>query len=689
MYNRNKKINDGGIIVAYIALTDNITNLKGVGQRRADLYKKLNINTINDLLKFYPRTYLDFTKPVLISETIYDETNVVKATVTKRLPEQFVRRGMMIFKAVVSDGFCDMIITIFNSKYQFDQLLTGREYYFYGKVTENLSKIQMTSPNFFNTSSQNLVRPIYNLTEGLSNAVIQTQIKDALENWGGCFVDCLPIEIRKENHLCQIGYAMQNIHFPTDNEALDVAKSRLVFEELLIFQLGILSLKEQTNAQSGATLKNIDVSEFVNFLPFELTNGQKSAIDDCLADMQKKVPMNRLCQGDVGSGKTMVAAAVAFACYKNNLQSAIMVPTQILATQHYETFMKFLAPLGVKICLLTGSTKASIRGEILEEIKNGNYDIVIGTHAISQEAVEFKNLSFVVTDEQHRFGVAQRARLASKGNFPHLLVMSATPIPRTLALIVYGDLEISAIKEMPNGRIPIETYTISSKKRERALNFVKKQLDDGRQVYIVCPLIDDNESELLSITKYIEMLQETPLKDYKIATLNGRMKSVQKEEIMQKFKDKELQILVTTTVVEVGVDVPNANVMLIENAERFGLSQLHQLRGRVGRGDFQSYCILASDNKTEATAKRLKVMNDTNDGFIIAEEDMKLRGAGDFFGQRQHGLPELKIANLFDDIEILKQTQKVARELIKSPLEKNLKDAVERLFADNESHRLN
>ncbi|MEG2814062.1 MAG: ATP-dependent DNA helicase RecG, partial [Oscillospiraceae bacterium] len=594
-------------------------------------------------------------------------------------------------KAVVSDGLSEMIITIFNSRYQFDQLLVGNEYYFYGKVTGNLSRIEMTSPNFFDTRSQNLIWPIYNLTEGLSNKVVQTQMEEALLNWSDCLVDCLPVEIRKEYHLCQIQYAMKNIHFPTDREALDVAKQRLVFEELLIFQLGILSLKEETKAKSGATLKNIDISEFINSLPFELTVGQKNAIDDCLCDMQNNIPMNRLCQGDVGSGKTMVAAAVAFACYKNNLQSAIMVPTQILAVQHYETFLKILSPLGVKICLITGNTKVSAKKEILEAVKNGEYDIVIGTHAISQESVEFKNLSFVVTDEQHRFGVSQRAKLASKGEFPHLLVMSATPIPRTLALIVYGDLEISAIKELPNGRKPIETYTISSKKRERALNFVKKQLDEGRQVYIVCPLIDDNESELLSITKYMEMLEKTPLSDYKIGALNGRMKGLEKEEIMQKFKDNEIQILVTTTVVEVGVDVPNANVMLIENAERFGLSQLHQLRGRVGRGEFQSYCILASDNKTEATAKRLKVMHDTNDGFVIAEEDMKLRGVGDFFGQRQHGLPDLKIANLFDDIDILKQTQKVARELIKKPLEKNLKEAVERLFEQNGgiNHSLN
>lgn len=697
----NEKIKTG------LRLSDKITALSGVGDKRAILYNNLGVDNIYSLLQFYPRDYLDLTAPVAISEAILDQTNVIKATVYKRVGEQFIRRGLTLFKVYVTDGDSNLTITIFNSRYQFDELSEGEEYYFHGKVTGTLLKREMTSPTFIKAEGTTKLRPIYNLTAGLSNKMVQTQVSYALKLIGERLFDFLPTTVTEKYNLCHLRYALQNIHEPTDKEALEIARKRLIFEELLILQIGLIMLRRKNRAVTGISLENSDISEFYSALPFTLTDGQQQAISDGLNDMNPRVnsvespasdvfyPMNRLCQGDVGSGKTMVAAALCYACHKNSLQSAIMAPTQILADQHYNTFKGLFTPLGVKVCLLTGSQKTAERKIILDSIISGECSIVIGTHTLVQDSVKFHKLGLVVTDEQHRFGVSQRARLSNKGDNPHLLVMSATPIPRTLALIIYGDLDISVIRELPKGRQPIDTHYIHSGIRARSLGFVQKQLDAGRQAYIVCPLIEENDSDLISITQYIKALQATPLSKYRVESLNGKLKSAEKDSIMARFKVGQIDILVSTTVVEVGVDVPNATIMLVENAERFGLSQLHQLRGRVGRGEHKSYCILISDNQGEDNKTRLKTMVNTSDGFLIAEEDLKLRGPGDFFGLKQHGLPSLKIANLVNDMEILQETQSVAKDILtedenlKLPQNKGLRFCVSQLFNKNEQLILN
>lgn len=678
-----------------LKLSDSIEKLKGVGKKRVALYEKLGVDTIYSLLTFYPRTYMDFTQPIPIEETIINDTNLIKGTVYKKLGEQRIRRGLSIFKVFINDDSGNLFITIFNSKYMFDSLTIGKEYCFYGKVTGNIIKREMTSPMFINADDESLVRPVYNLTEGLSNKIVQGNVKEALQVWGDRLTDDIPSKIRQEYNLCQLRYAIENIHFPKDNEALKIAQKRLIFEELLILQLGLILLKRKNRKHTGVRIKDTDISKFYEALPFTLTNGQQNAIKDGLNDFKRDVPMNRLIQGDVGSGKTMVAAALCYACHINGYQSAIMAPTQVLADQHYETFKKQLEMFDIKCCLLTGSQTLKQRNQIIEGIKDGTYSVVIGTHSLIQDSVQFKSLGLVVTDEQHRFGVSQRAVLSSKGDNPHLLVMSATPIPRTLALIIYGDLDVSTIKELPLGRKPIDTFVISSHKRGRALGYIKKQIEEGRQAYIVCPLINESQSELISTQEYINGLKNTELAKYNIGLLHGKLKPKEKEQLMASFKANEIQILVATTVIEVGVDVPNATIMIIENAEKFGLSQLHQLRGRVGRGQYKSCCILVSDNQGEDNKKRLEVMKSTSDGFLIAQEDLKLRGPGDFFGYRQHGLPVLKLANLYEDMEVLKQTQQLARSIVENDVELTSKEnfalykMVRRLFKQNKQVTLN
>lgn len=676
-----------------LRVTDKISCLSGVGEQRVKLYKKLGVDNIYSLLQFYPRAYLDLSCPVSIGNAVLNEVNVIKARVFKRTGEQFIRKGLTLFKVYVTDDIDNLAITIFNSRYIYDDLSEGTEYYFYGKVTGTLLKREMASPTFIKADTQTLLRPIYSLTDGLSGKMVQTQVKSALSGLGDNLRDFLPDEIVRRYALCHRKYAFENIHFPVDAAAYETAKRRLIFDELLVLQLGLLLIRNKNHAVTGASFENTDISEFYTALPFVLTDGQQMAIDEALTDMKSGVPMNRLCQGDVGSGKTMVAAALSFTCHKNGCQAAIMAPTQILAEQHYATLSGLLSPLGVTVCLLTGSQKAAERKDILSKIENGECSVIIGTHAIIEDSVSFSRLALVVTDEQHRFGVSQRAKLAKKGDNPHLFIMSATPIPRTLALIIYGDLDISVIKELPKGRVPIETYTITSAKRGRALGFIKKHIDKGQQAYIVCPLIEENNSDLVSVDEYVAALKQTPLSNYTIEALNGKLKPAQKEAIMARFKSGEVSILVATTVIEVGVDVPNAVVMLIENAERFGLSQLHQLRGRVGRGNLQSYCILLSDKDGEENKMRLKTMCDTSDGFVIAEQDLKLRGPGDFFGFKQHGLPSLKIASLADDMTILNETALLAKEILQQDSDlssrgnKGLKREVLALFSPLEEHR--
>lgn len=642
-----------------------ITYLKGVGPKRAELYNKLGVNTVYDLLNHFPRGYLDFSAPVSIADAAANpnECSAVRGKVVKKLPEARIRKGLSIYKAVFTDDVNDLTIVIYNSEFAFKQLEAYSEYILYGKITGNLVRYEMTNPLIIPIASPDKIQPVYSLTEGLTQPLLRKTMHTALESFNKEIYEPLPKKIMEKYSLCSYNFALENIHFPKDSHSCETAKRRLVFDELLTLQLGMYVLKSRSQSTTGCVMKNIALTEFYNSLPFELTKGQKDAIGDCISDMCKTSPMNRLVQGDVGSGKTAVAAGAAFFAYKNGFQTALMAPTEILAVQHYETLCGFLEPLGVRVALLTGSLTPKQKAELKGKISDGDYSVVVGTHALVQQTTEFKRLGLVITDEQHRFGVEQRAALAKKGQNPHKLVMSATPIPRTLALMIYGDLDISILKELPKGRQPVETYAVTGKLRERAFGFVKDRLDEGRQGYIVCPMIDESEMELQDVKSYAKKLREGAFKSYKIGLLHGKLSSAEKEQVMSDFKEHKTDLLVSTTVIEVGVDVPNSAVMVIENADRFGLSQLHQLRGRVGRGKYKSFCILITDNVSDESRKRLKILSKLHDGFKISEEDLKLRGPGDFFGKRQHGLPVMKIADMSADLETLKQAQKAAQEI--------------------------
>ena len=669
-------------------MENEITYLKGVGPKRAECYNKLGINTVFDLLNHFPRSYLDFSHPLTIEEASKnnEEAHAIKGTVVKKLPEARIKKGLSIYKAIFTDDQTDLTIVIYNSEFSFRQLEVGKEYILYGKITGNLIRHEITNPLVLPIDFPDKIQPVYSLTEGLSQNLLRQAIHNALLAFNNEIYEPMPKKIMQKYGLCSLNYAMENIHFPKDFHSCEIAKKRLVFDELLILQLGMYILKNRTENSTGCQMQLQSLSEFYNALPFELTDCQKNAIKDCAADMCKNYPMNRLVQGDVGSGKTAVAAGAAFFAYKNGFQTAIMAPTEILATQHYQTLSEFLEPLGVKVALLTGSLTPKQKRILKEQIANGEYNVVAGTHALVQQTTEFKNLGLVITDEQHRFGVEQRQALATKGKNPHKLVMSATPIPRTLAMMIYGDLDLSILNELPKGRQPVETYAVTGKLRKRAFGFVKDRLNEGRQGYIVCPMIDENEMDLQDVKSYAKKLSEEDFKDYKVGLLHGKLTAVEKDKIMTDFKSHKIDLLVSTTVIEVGVDVPNAVIIVIENADRFGLSQLHQLRGRVGRGKFHSYCILITDNVNEESRKRLKILSKISDGFKISEEDLKLRGPGDFFGNRQHGLPPLKIANMSSDYEVLKLVQKVADEIVSNdpklsnPENRELKQLAMKLF---------
>ena len=670
-------------------LDSDIKFLKGVGPKRAELYNKLGVSTVADLLCHYPRSYMDFSSPVSINNALLDENNIIKGRIVKKLPVARIRKGMTIYKAIMTDDESDITIVIYNSEFAFNKLTLGKEYLLYGKVTGNLVRKEISSPIILDADISDKIQPVYPLTDGLTQQLVRTTVLNALKALDGEIYETIPKEIAARQGLCSLNFALENIHFPKDFLSLSIAKNRLVFDEFLTLGLGMLKLKGRSRGKTGCKMKDASLDEFYEGLPFKLTNAQLNAINDCVFDMKKGSPMNRLVQGDVGSGKTAVAAACAYFACKNSYQTALMAPTEILANQHYKTLFDFLAPFGIKMCLLTGSLSAKNKREIKESIRSGEVSVIVGTHALLQESTEFHNLGLVITDEQHRFGVEQRANLSGKGNNPHCMVMSATPIPRTLALMIYGDLDISIINEFPKGRKPIETFAITGKGRERAFGFVTQRLGEGRQVYIVCPMIEENDMELQSVKKYADKISKSYFKGYNVGLLHGKLKPKQKDIIMSEFKDGNIDILVSTTVIEVGVDVPNAAVMVIENSERFGLSQLHQLRGRVGRGSQKSYCILITDNPTEECVKRLKIMSKTSDGFKISEEDLKLRGPGDFFGSRQHGLPALKIADMAEDTEVLKQAQEEARAIIKEdptlskPENKRLAELVDKLFSRN------
>lgn len=666
-----------------------IAYLKGVGPKRSECYEKMGIKTVYDLLYHFPRDYIDYSSPVPIKDAVVNEPCIVRGRVVKKLPEAHIRKGLSVYKAVFTDDETDLVIVIYNNQFAFKQLEVDKEYILCGKISGNMVRKEINSPVIFLAFSDETVQPIYRLTDGLSQMMLRQNMHNALDVFNQNIYEPMPKQIMQENKLCSLDFALENIHFPKDMHTCDVAKKRLVFDELLVLQLGMLMMKNKSRDTSGCVMDMLDIAEFYDTLPFELTNSQKSAINDCTNDMQKKYPMNRLIQGDVGSGKTAVAAGAAYFAFKNGYQTALMAPTEILASQHFETLTAFLEPLGVKVILLTGSLTAKQKKLVKAGIEKGEYSVVVGTHALVQQSTVFNRLGLVITDEQHRFGVEQRAILAEKGNNPHKLVMSATPIPRTLALMIYGDLDISVLNELPKGRQPVETYAITGKIRERAYNFVKSHLDGGRQGYIVCPMIEENDIDLQDVKTYAKKLSEGVFKNYSVGLLHGKMPPAQKEQVMQDFKDNKIQLLVSTTVVEVGVDVPNATIMLIENSDRFGLSQLHQLRGRVGRGKYKSNCVLITDNVTEEVKERLKILSKTTDGFKISEEDLKLRGPGDFFGSRQHGLPKMKIADMSQDLEVLHNAQSCAKRILEIDpvLEQKqysgLKELVEMLYEKN------
>ena len=642
-----------------------ITKIKGIGEKKAAMFKKLGVNSVGDLISYYPRDYDNWAEITPISEVRHGERCVIRARLAAAVSTTRISGGRLLSKATVCDDSGYMNLVFFNNRFIDTMLRYGEEYCFMGRVQRDKYGYQMTAPEFTSHKGGDDITPIYNLTAGLNNRVVMKAVKEALSMLPKVIRDPLPYDILKRYNLCTLSYALQNIHFPSDMTAMERARRRLVFEELLVLNLGMRLMKSRSREHTSITMPVDYTSEFIGTLPFELTNAQKRAVTDCVNDMKNKTsPMNRLIQGDVGSGKTAVCAAVCYNCVKNGYQAAFMAPTEILAGQHYETFSRMFEGTGMTIELLTGSMTPANKRKARERIEAGESDIVIGTHTLVSESTVFSRLGCAITDEQHRFGVAQRSRLAAKGEHPHILVLSATPIPRTLGLIIYGDLDITVIDELPPGRTEVQTLYIRSDKRNRALDFIKKQVDEGRQAYIVCPLVEEgDDSELQSANDYAAELMLGAFRNYPVGILHGKMKPKDKESVMAQFSSNEISILVSTTVVEVGVDVKNATVMMIENAERFGLSTLHQLRGRVGRGEYKSYCILVSDHSGDNTEQRLSTMCRTNNGFEIADMDLKLRGPGDFFGNRQHGLPQLAIAD-FSDTQTLAQSQEAAEYLL-------------------------
>ena len=642
-----------------------IIKIKGIGEKKAALFKKLGVLSVGDLISYYPRAYDNWADTTPIAEVMHGERVVIRARLAAAVSTTRISGGRLLSKATVCDDSGYMNLVFFNNRYIDSMLRCGEEYCFMGKVQREKYGYQMISPEFTSPKSGDDITPIYNLTAGLNNRVVMKAVKEALAMLPEVINDPLPYDVLKRYDLCPLSYALHNIHFPADIPAMERARRRLVFEELLVLNLGMRLMKSHSREQTSITMPEDYTKEFTARLPFELTNAQKRAVADCVNDMKNKIsPMNRLVQGDVGSGKTAVCAAVCYNCVKNGYQAAFMAPTEILAQQHFETFSKMFDGTGMKIELLTGSMTPANKRKARERIEAGESDIVIGTHTLVSESTVFHKLGCAITDEQHRFGVAQRARLAAKGEHPHILVLSATPIPRTLGLIIYGDLDITVIDELPPGRTEVQTLYIKSDKRDRALEFIRRQVDEGRQAYIVCPLVEEgDDADLQSANDYAAELMLGAFRNYPVGILHGKMKAKDKEAVMSQFSLNELSILVSTTVVEVGVDVKNATVMMIENAERFGLSTLHQLRGRVGRGEYKSYCILVSDHSGDNTEQRLSTMCRTNNGFEIADMDLKLRGPGDFFGNRQHGLPQLAIAD-FSDTQTLAQSQEAAEYLL-------------------------
>ena len=653
-----------------IDLKQSVQYVKSVGPAKVSLLNNLNIFTLEDLLTYFPRDYEDRSKTKSIADLINGEEVTIEAKVVSEVNINRIRKNMTVLKTIVEDNTGRCTITWFNQTYIKQHIKKGETYKFFGKAINEFNHFEMRNPVFDKIdSSKNTgkIMPVYPTTYKLSQTAIRQAIENALNMTKGKLEETLPDYLLKEYNLLDLQNSLEQIHFPTDAEHRMQARKRLVFEELLTMQLALLELKGSSEKSKGIVFdKNAKMSDIINTLPFKLTKAQLRVLAEIDSDMESEKTMNRLLQGDVGSGKTVVSIISAYKAVKSGYQVAIMAPTAILATQHMEEFSKILAPLGIKFELLLGATTAKNKKDILERLQNGEINVLIGTHALITENVTFKNLGLVVTDEQHRFGVKQRTAIAAKGNNPDILVMTATPIPRTLALILYGDLDISIIDELPPNRKKIETYAVTKQMEERINKFIKKNIDEGRQIYVVCPLVeekeeDENTKELRAVKEWTKIYKEQIFPEYRVECVYGKMKPKEKDEIMKKFKEGEIDILVSTTVIEVGVNVPNANIMVVENADRFGLAQLHQLRGRVGRGQYQSYCVLKYNSKCSQVGKeRMKTMQETNDGFVIAEKDLELRGTGEFFGTKQHGIPEFKIANLFVDMPMLKSVQSVA-----------------------------
>ena len=675
-------------------LNTNVRYIKGIGETRAKALEKLGVRTLRDLIGFFPRRYEDRSVIYPIAELPVGETACCRAMIAAVPTSRRIPGGRTVVKVRAVDETGTLDVTFFNQAYR-QSLRPGDSFVFCGKVEGNLLRRQMVNPLMEPDGRREVtgrIVPIYPLTAGVSQLILSRSIRQGLDACRELLPDVLPDEVRQAHKLCYVNYAYENIHFPASFEALAQAHRRLVFEELFLVTCGLHLLRSRRVDVAGPMCRAADMQPFYDALPFPLTDAQRRAIGDAVGDMTSSRPMNRLCQGDVGSGKTMVAAACVWFAAQSGWQSALMAPTEILARQHYENLSPLLERFGISCALLTGSTKVKERRAILEGLADGSIGLCIGTHALLTEDVQYQRLGLVVTDEQHRFGVAQRSALGQKAENPHMLVLSATPIPRTLALIIYGDLDVSVIDQLPPGRQRVDTFAVDERYRARLNGFIRKQVEEGHQVFIVCPLVGDGDElpdERKAVTAYAKTLQEETFPDLRIAVLHGKMKPKEKEAVMAAFAGGEADILVSTTVVEVGVDVPNATLMVVENAERFGLSQLHQLRGRVGRGKAKSYCVLVSQGGGEETKRRLKALTDTNDGFKIAEEDLKLRGPGDFFGQRQHGLPMLQIADLNCDMLLLSEAQTAARELLAgddqltAPEHRRLKQRIDELFALN------
>ncbi|MFL8632549.1 ATP-dependent DNA helicase RecG [Clostridioides difficile] len=651
-------------------LYKDVQYIKGIGPKKADKLNKLGIFTLKDLLYYFPRQFEDRNNLKKIAQLEDGEKVTIKAVISS-INTFSPKEGMTLTKIDVKDETGSAKLVFFNKSYIKNTFRPGDSILVFGKVKKKFNNLELTSCEleYLTNSPKNTCRfmPVYQLTYGVTNKEIMSIIRTVLKDKDLIIQEYMPQRIIEKYRLCSIDFAVRNIHSPSSKESLKIALYRIVFEELLILQLGLFVFKSGRNKEDGIKFETSkDLKKIISALPFKLTKAQNRALDEIIQDMNLEKIMNRLVQGDVGSGKTVVALLALANCVLNGYQGALMAPTEILAGQHYISLTESLKDFGINVGLLIGSLTKKQKDTVLEQIKNNEIDILIGTHALIEDKVEFNNIGLVITDEQHRFGVMQRSKLSLKGANPDILVMTATPIPRTLALILYGDLDISIIDELPPGRQPIETIAIEKSKRDRAYNnLVRREVESGRQVYIVCPLVEESEAiEAKSAVELVEELRAEYFHDLRLGLLHGKMKSSEKDEVMGLFKNKEIDILVSTTVIEVGVNVPNATLMIIENAERFGLAQLHQLRGRVGRGSHKSYCVLIYDSKTDVCRQRMAIMEETNDGFKISEKDLEIRGPGEFFGTRQHGLPELKVANLFKHIKILKLAQQEARYIL-------------------------